>query len=83
MTELIFGVTTDVSLMSGFSLWFPDTADPLGNDFTHVFSGNTPPLGSLQLYEEWYLDAVCPYHQQLNGSSRLFMHSVAHKNLSF
>ena len=36
MTELIFGVTTDVILMPGFSLWFPDTADPLGNDFAHV-----------------------------------------------
>ena len=22
---------------------------------------------SLQLYEEWYLDTVCSYHQQLNG----------------
>lgn len=34
--ELISGVTPDVILMLGFSLWFPDTADSSGNDFAHA-----------------------------------------------
>ena len=34
--ELISGVTPDVILMPGFSLWFPDTADSSGNDFAHA-----------------------------------------------
>ena len=70
--ELISGVTPDVILMPGFSLWFPDTADSSGNDFAHTPPPPGPRPGnisfwSLQLYEEWYLDTVRSYHQQLNG----------------
>lgn len=39
----ISGVTADVILMPGFSLWFPDTADSSENDFAHVLRPPPPP----------------------------------------
>lgn len=50
MTKLISGVTTNVILMPGFSLWFSGTADLLQNDFGCAFS-QTFLFWSLQCYE--------------------------------
>lgn len=56
-------------------MWFWCLAFPYGFQIELIlqgmtllmFSSGNISVWSLQLYEEWYLDTVCSYHQQLNG----------------
>ena len=82
--ELISGVTPDVILMPGFSLWFPDTADSSGNDFAHA-----PLPREHFILVSATLWGVVPGHSLFISPaiewvySWLFMYMEGHKNLSF